>query len=197
MTVRPAKTQISLGICPVWSESSLYAQWVAKDPSFLHADSEDESDWVDAQADLSLRWVHMPFCLFCHEAAHIPSELEHRVWRIWILNTNTVMIFYNLWESSSKAGLPPAGMLMNTSNKWMYRQTDRSLIPILPHAKSCNKAVPVCGDVGTSLLLIVTDNEVFPTTVNHFNFAWSLFRDFVIENLFAKILICDAWCVLM
>ena len=39
--VRPAKTQISLGIRPVWSESSLCAQWVAKDLSFLHADSED------------------------------------------------------------------------------------------------------------------------------------------------------------
>ena len=38
--VRPAKTQINLGIRPVWSESSLCAQWVAKDPSFLHADSE-------------------------------------------------------------------------------------------------------------------------------------------------------------
>ena len=48
--VRPANTQISLGICPVWSESSLCAQWVAKDPSFLHADSEDWSDWEDAQA---------------------------------------------------------------------------------------------------------------------------------------------------
>ena len=41
MTLRPAKTQISLGIRPVWSESSLCAQWVAKDPSFLHVDSED------------------------------------------------------------------------------------------------------------------------------------------------------------
>ena len=41
MTVHPAKTQISLGIRPVWSESSLSARWVAKDPSFLHADSED------------------------------------------------------------------------------------------------------------------------------------------------------------
>ena len=39
--VRPAKTQISLGIHPVWSESSLCAEWVAKDPSFLHADRED------------------------------------------------------------------------------------------------------------------------------------------------------------
>ena len=41
MTVWPAKTQISLGIRPVWSESSLGAQWVAKDPMFLHADSKD------------------------------------------------------------------------------------------------------------------------------------------------------------
>ena len=41
MTMRTAKTQISLGIRPVWSQSSLCAQWVAKNPSFLHADSED------------------------------------------------------------------------------------------------------------------------------------------------------------
>ena len=33
VTVRPAKTQISLGIRPVRSESSLCAQWIAKDPS--------------------------------------------------------------------------------------------------------------------------------------------------------------------
>ena len=41
MTVHPAKTQISLSIHPVCSESSLSAQWVSKDPSFLHVDSED------------------------------------------------------------------------------------------------------------------------------------------------------------
>ena len=41
VSVGPAKTQISLGIRPVWSASSLCTQWVAKDPSFLHADSED------------------------------------------------------------------------------------------------------------------------------------------------------------
>ena len=39
--MRPVKTQISLDIRPVWSESSLCAQWVAKGRSFLHADSED------------------------------------------------------------------------------------------------------------------------------------------------------------
>ena len=41
MSVRPATTQVSLGIRPVLSVSSLLAQWVAKDPRFLHADSED------------------------------------------------------------------------------------------------------------------------------------------------------------
>ena len=39
--IRLATTQISLGIHPVWSESSLCAQWVAKDPMFLYADSKD------------------------------------------------------------------------------------------------------------------------------------------------------------
>ena len=27
-------------------------------------------DWADTQADLSLHWAHIPFCWFCHEAAH-------------------------------------------------------------------------------------------------------------------------------
>ena len=43
MILRPAKTQISLGIRPVWSESSHCAHWVAKDPGFLHADKEDSA----------------------------------------------------------------------------------------------------------------------------------------------------------
>ena len=29
------------------------------------------SDWADAQAELILRWAHMPFCWFCHDAAHL------------------------------------------------------------------------------------------------------------------------------
>ena len=68
-SVRPAKIQISG--CPVGSESSLSAQWIAKDPKFLHVDSEDWSDWADAKADLSLRWANRSFCWFCHEVAQI------------------------------------------------------------------------------------------------------------------------------
>ena len=59
--MRPAKTQISLGI----------HMKKARILSYHSAHSEDWSDWADAQADLSLRWAHMPFCWFCHEAAHL------------------------------------------------------------------------------------------------------------------------------
>ena len=60
-------------------QSSLCTQWVAKDPSFLHADSEDLTDWADAQADPSLCWAQMPFCWFCDDAAHLSdgSSLQH------------------------------------------------------------------------------------------------------------------------
>ena len=51
--------------------SSLCAQWVAKDPSFLHADIEDSdhTGWMP-----KLIWVfagHTSFCWFYHVAAHI------------------------------------------------------------------------------------------------------------------------------
>ena len=47
----------------VWAsaQSSLCAQWVAKDPGFLHADSEDfdQTWWMP-----SLRWAHSHFVGF-------------------------------------------------------------------------------------------------------------------------------------
>ena len=62
VAVRPGETQINLGIRTVWSESSLCAQWIDKDPSFLHADSEDSDQtgrmprliWVFAGRTLTL-----------------------------------------------------------------------------------------------------------------------------------------------
>ena len=42
--VRLAKNQISVGIRPVWSEYSLCIQWIAKDRSFLQANSQLWSD---------------------------------------------------------------------------------------------------------------------------------------------------------
>ena len=64
----PAKTQISLGIHPVWSKSSLSA-WrkLGSLATLLNA---------HAQADLSLRYAHSSFCWFCHTAAHIWATSE-------------------------------------------------------------------------------------------------------------------------
>ena len=73
--VRPAKTVISLGINPVWSESSLFAQWVAKDPSFLHGDSED-SDQTGRMPRLI--WVFAGRT--CHFVGFVTRQL-----RCWIL----------------------------------------------------------------------------------------------------------------
>ena len=59
-------------------------------------DSEDWSDWADAQADLSLRWAHMPFCWFCHEAAQlVPCILNNIViiqflWILSVLKFNVI-----------------------------------------------------------------------------------------------------------
>ena len=69
--VRPAKTQISLGIRPVWSVLAvrMKKQWVLCYP--LSALRRLGSDWADAQADPSLRWAQRSFCWFCREAAHL------------------------------------------------------------------------------------------------------------------------------
>ena len=62
--VRPAKTQISLGIRPVWSESSLSAWRKLGSLATLSRQRRLWTDWVDAQADLSLRWAHSHFVGF-------------------------------------------------------------------------------------------------------------------------------------
>ena len=39
--------------------------------------SKDWLDWVDVQADLSLRWAHRWFCWFCLEVAHIQVNKQN------------------------------------------------------------------------------------------------------------------------
>ena len=54
----PAKTLFNMGICRVWSESSV-SSWRKFGSLATHwAHSEDWSDWADAQADLSFSWAH-------------------------------------------------------------------------------------------------------------------------------------------
>ena len=72
--VRPAKTQISLGIRPVWSESSLCA-WRKVGSLVTHWAHSEDSDQTGypktlirlggcPEADLSLRWAHSHFISF-------------------------------------------------------------------------------------------------------------------------------------
>ena len=68
--VLPAKTQISLGIRPVWSEPSLYAQCVAKILSFLHADNED-SDQTG--------WMSMLIWVFAGRTGHFDGLVVRRL----------------------------------------------------------------------------------------------------------------------
>ena len=107
VAVRPPKTQISLGICPVWSESSLCAQWVAKDPRFLHGDSEDSNQTG-----------------FCHEAAHVfvgfaeSGSFSRKL-------TGQFMCFWTIYFCGQ---LPSAGILlshrMTKPIKWPVRPAD-------------------------------------------------------------------------
>ena len=62
--VRPAKTPISLGIRPVWSVIAVRMKksWVLSYP--LSTQRRLWSDWVDAQADLSLCWALSHFVGF-------------------------------------------------------------------------------------------------------------------------------------
>ena len=77
--VRPAKTQISLGIRPVWSESSLSA-WrslTCRSLAILRAHSDDWSDWADTdQTGRMPKLIRVfirctSFCWFCRAAAPI------------------------------------------------------------------------------------------------------------------------------
>ena len=94
----PGWSESSLGICPVWSKSLLCAQWEAKDPSFLHVDSEDWSDWADAQADLPrLIWVFAG-CT-CHFVGFV------MLWLMYLISTLFTWVGSYLPFSSSTAKL--------------------------------------------------------------------------------------------
>ena len=107
MIVCPAKTPISLGMRPVWSESSLCVPWVAKDPSFLRwaniwvfsvpqhsynwaaawqnkpndlcAQPRLRSAWASAQSDQSLRCLHIEAL-----GPWLPIGHKQRRWSDWL-----------------------------------------------------------------------------------------------------------------
>ena len=104
------RRRISLGIRPVWSESSPCAQWVAKDPSFLQADSED-SDQTGRMPRLI--WV------FAGRTCHFVGFVMRQLIYTCIHNMNTIVTVGEYW--TQMPGLTLGLRCM------MYRQTDRKL----------------------------------------------------------------------
>ena len=87
----------------------------------LTALTEDWSDWVDAQADLSLCSAHRSFCWFCHEMAHIlfgcqlPSwfqitviKLPPKVRLVWALTWQNQQSEFAPSEDSDQPGHLPS-----------------------------------------------------------------------------------------
>ena len=65
------KTQISLGIHPVWSVFIVHSLGSKRPKVSSGGQRRLWSDWAGAQADRSLHWAHRSFCWFCHAVAHV------------------------------------------------------------------------------------------------------------------------------
>ena len=118
--VRPVKTQISLGICPVWSESSQCAQWVAKDPMFLYADSEDSDQtgrmpgWSESSLGahailLVLSWGGSSDCF-------------------WLKNKTCRMVLMHKWAAAWQNQQNGMWAQRRLRSVWVSTQSDQSLL---------------------------------------------------------------------
>ena len=115
-----SSAQISLGIYLVWSESSLCAQWVAKDPRFLHADSE-----VSDQTGQADHWAHNHFVGFVMSrlnlvivilvfSAHVREINEHT-------NTHSLPCYEaSVFETNGDMIRSGRGHVAWFSSKWFY-----------------------------------------------------------------------------
>ena len=90
-------------------QSSLCAQWEAKNLRFLYADSEDSDQaWVDAMAYLSPCWVDRSFCMFCLAAAHFgkksPDHLQKEHTSSFLACGPSGPLIYSIEEPSNWTG---------------------------------------------------------------------------------------------
>ena len=77
------------------------------------------SDWVDAQADLSLRWAHMSVCWFCHTAAHLDRNgLLKGIWKS--ITKKLLMSVQRLYRHTISFNMKT----MYTNIRWITRVTN-------------------------------------------------------------------------
>ena len=161
VSVRPAKTQISLGIRPVWLESSLCTHWVAKDLWFLHAVSEDSDQtgrmprliWVlagrtatllvlscrgsDKQENCKCRnWINV------FVASVRQKNYMDRVKRIWYLSPMRAAKVQASLRIRAVSPEPPLLAHISSESRGTFRQKARSLAPL--NGWAC--AVKTCRD---------------------------------------------------
>ena len=96
IVVRLAKTQISLGIRPDWSESSL-SVWGKLGSLATH--QAHRSDWTDAQAEMSLLWAHIILLFLSCRGSNVCSlslMLAYPTMDYW-LEQLTIIYFTLIW----------------------------------------------------------------------------------------------------
>ena len=89
------KTQISLHIYAVWSESSLFAWWNSASLTIQNAPSEDSDQTVSAQANLNLRWAHTSKGTFSDVTVHVDVAKRKGFEHVWAANPDRPPA--NLW----------------------------------------------------------------------------------------------------
>ena len=99
--VRPAETQISLGIRTVWSESLPCAQWLAKVQRFFHADKKDSDQtermprliWVFAERTCHFVGLVMRWLIFITKMYVVYTNYNHLIEAI-LSSTHNIPLFY-------------------------------------------------------------------------------------------------------
>ena len=143
MACVPSEDSDQPGIHPVWSDSSLCAQW-----SILHADSEDWSNWTNAQADLILRWTHMPFCRFCHALAQVSLFILH-------------VLYYHCYSSLTVKWTKVIKTLTPESQCHL-----RNIHHLKPVYGNCSQHI-VLLNIGTGVLIARESLKMTPVLDNH------------------------------
>ena len=154
------KTQISLG--PVWSESSLLA-WRHLGSLATHWEhSEDWSDWVDAYADLSLRWAHTHFVGFVMS------------WLIWRNHGSLATRLVHSKDSDQTVWMRRLIRVFTgrTSFRWLFHAAAK--IKLQGDYFSKNK-FPGCSEIRSQIVIICIIKP---------NFWWNLcsFDSYILSN---------------
>ena len=107
--MHPAKTQISLCIRPIWSESSHCTQWIAEDPMFLYADRED--------SDKTLQMLRL-MSVFAGRKGYFVGFV---VWRLiyflieisYNISSSNRKLVFEIWDILSQLNFTKQGYLLN------------------------------------------------------------------------------------